>query len=121
MARPHIKNGFPVDLAPLTQESKDWLYYLWEKVSGMRSYQATLDPASVAANTSAEQTFTVSGLTTDDNVVVNKPSVTAGIGIVNARVSAANTLAITFMNSTAGAIDPASEQYEITAIKRDLR
>ena len=73
----------------------------------------TLDAASVAANTSAEQTFTVTGLDTDMFVSVNKSDLDAGLGVVNARVSAANTLALTFMNSTAGAIDAASETYKL--------
>lgn len=80
-------------------------------------YTATIDPAAVAAATSAEQTFTVTGLTTDDIVVVSKPTATAGVGIVNARVSAADTLALTFMNATAGSIDPASETYTIIAFR----
>jgi hypothetical protein len=73
----------------------------------------TLDVASVAANTSAEQTFTVNGLTTDMMVFVNKPDLDAGLVVGNARVSAANTLALTFGNSTAGAVDPASEVYKL--------
>jgi len=73
----------------------------------------SIDVASVAANTTAEQTFTVTGLTTDMMVFVNKPSVSAGLGICNARVSAANTLAITFNNNTAAPIDPAAETYLI--------
>lgn len=80
-------------------------------------YSQSLDPVSVAAATSAEQTFTVTGLATTDKVFVNKPTVTAGVGIVNARVSAANTLALTFMNATAGAIDPAAETYTIIALR----
>lgn len=71
----------------------------------------TIDVASVASATTAEQTFTVTGLTTDMFVAVNKPSLNAGLGVANARVSAANTLAITFVNATAGAIDPASQTY----------
>src|SRR5258708_47872 len=55
-------------------------------------------PIAVAANTTAEQTFTVTGLTTTDVVNVTKPTSQAGLGIVGARVSAANTLAITFID-----------------------
>lgn len=78
---------------------------------------ATIDPASVAAATSAEQTFTVTGLKVGDQVAVSKPTATAGLGIVNARVSAADTLAITFMNATAGAIDAGSETYTILVVR----
>ena len=87
------------------------------EITQIRVYSATINPASIAAATSAEQTFTVTGLTTADKVFVIKPSATAGVGIVNARVSAADTLAITFMNATAGAVDPGSESYTVVAIR----
>lgn len=80
----------------------------------MGEVQVSLNPASVAANTTAEQTFTVTGLVVGDQVIVSKPTLTAGLGIVNARVSAANTLAITFINCTASPIDAAAENYIIT-------
>ena len=81
-------------------------------------YTPTINPASVASATSAEQTFTVTGLQAGDIVVaVNKPTATTGVGIVGARVSAADTLALTFMNSTAGAVDPASEVYTVVVMR----
>lgn len=80
----------------------------------------TLDVASVAANTSAEQTFTVPGLDTSMVVMVNKPDLDAGLVVGNARVSAADTLALTFGNSTAGAVDPASETYKLFWLKPDI-
>jgi hypothetical protein len=79
----------------------------------MRSISAALTPVSVAANTTAEQTFTVAGLPANSQVVVNKPSTTAGLGIGGARVSALNTLAINFVNNTASAIVPPAETYQI--------
>lgn len=88
---------------------------------------ATLSPAAVAANTTAEQTFTVNGLATsatngsvinDVILAINKPTAQAGLGIVGFRVSAANTLAVTFSNNTAGSITPtASEVYSIVAFR----
>lgn len=71
----------------------------------------TIDPAAVATITTAEQNFTVPGLKVGDFVALNKPSLTAGLGIANVRVSAANTLSVTFVNPTAGSIDAASETY----------
>lgn len=74
----------------------------------------TLSPSSVANATTAEQTFTVPGLAVGDFVGVIKPSNQAGLGLVNARVSAANTLALTFANTTAATITPtASEVYQV--------
>jgi hypothetical protein len=80
------------------------------------SYTQTLTPVSVAADTTAEQTFTVAGLVTGQGVVVNGPTPTPGTGIVNARVSAANTLALTFCNVTASGVVPASGSYLITQL-----
>lgn len=77
------------------------------------AYAQTLTPVSVAANTTAEQTFTVTGLVAATPVWVNKPSPTNGLGIVGVRVSAANTLAITYGNVTAAAIVPPAETYRI--------
>lgn len=79
-------------------------------------YSQTLTPASVAAATSAEQLFTITGLEVGERVIVNKPSLSAGIVIGNARVSAANTLAITFGNVTAGALVPIAEAYSVVAL-----
>ena len=78
----------------------------------------TLSPAQVAANTSAEQTFTVNGLQSGDFVSVNKPTAQAGLGIVGARVSAANTLAITFGNYTGSAITPTASQVYLVLVAR---
>ena len=80
----------------------------------------TLSPASVAANTTAEQTFTVAGLQVGDFVEVNKPSVQAGLGIVNTRVSAANTLAITFANNTAAPIVPTASEVHYVCVTRPM-
>src|SRR5437868_15001292 len=83
-----------------------------------RSFTATLSPALVAANTTAEQTFTCTGLVTADAVIVNKPTAQAGLGIVGARVSAADTLAITFSNNTGAGITPtAAEVYKVIAFR----
>lgn len=84
-------------------------------IKGLARFAQSLSPSIVAANTTAEQTFAVTGLAVGDVVIsVNKPTAQAGIGIVGWRVSATNTLAITFCNNTAGGITPtASETYQI--------
>lgn len=80
----------------------------------------TLDVASVAADTSAEQTFTVPGLDTGMVVMVNKPALDAGLAVGNARVSAADTLALTFINATASPINPGSEVYKLFWLKPNI-
>ncbi len=71
----------------------------------------TLTPVSVANSTSAEQTFSMSAVQLGDYVYVNKPSFQAGLSIVNSRVSAKDVIAITYLNTTAATITPASETY----------
>lgn len=76
-------------------------------------YTPTLTPASVAANTTAEQTFAVPGLVAASPVWVNKPSATVGLGIAGVRVSSAGTLAINYCNGSAVAIVPPAETYMV--------
>jgi hypothetical protein len=83
--------------------------------------QAALTPSAVSANTTAEQTFTVTGLQVGDMVAgINKPTAQAGLGIVGMRVSAANTLAITFSNNTAGSITPTAGETYVFQIVRPM-
>lgn len=88
-------------------------------VRAMGILTVTFDPASVASATTAEQTATVPGLRVGDFVVASKPSATAGVGVVNARVSAADTLALTFVNATAGAVNAASETWTVLWFRAD--
>lgn len=86
----------------------------------VRYFTVTLSPAAVAANTTAEQAFTVAGVRADDMVIgVNKPTAQAGLGIVGARVSAENTVQITFSNNTGSSITPtASQSYSIAVLAK---
>jgi hypothetical protein len=78
----------------------------------------TLSPALIVLNTTAEQTFTVNGLLAGDFVTCNKPTAQAGLGIVGCRVSAANTLAITFSNNTEASITPTAAQTYLVLVSR---
>lgn len=76
----------------------------------IRVYTETIDLGSVAVNTSEEEALTVTGVTTDDVIIaVIPPSLEAGLMLGPCRITAADTVALTVMNSTAGAIDHASE------------
>lgn len=79
--------------------------------------QATVDLGSVAANTSEEETATVTGVKSGDIVVVRKPTLEAGIVIADARVSADDTVTMQVINSTAGAIDAASETMDFIVFR----
>lgn len=75
------------------------------------------DMTSVAANTTAERSVTVPGVKVGDFVLVTKPSLSAGLAIETARVSAAGTVQITVSNNTGSAIDPASETLSFLVIR----
>lgn len=86
-------------------------------VTQIRAYSQTITPASVAAAVAAEQTFTVTGLTTADKVVVNPAATGNATAVAAARVSAANTLAVQFVNPTAGALVPGAGTYTVLAFR----
>lgn len=89
-------------------------------LQGIGAFQFTLDPASVNANTTAEETVTVYGLRVGDIVFVNKTSHETGLGVVNARVSADNTLALVLMNNTGSGINEASETWRGVVFRAPL-
>lgn len=86
-------------------------------VTQIRVYSQTITPASVAAATVAEQTFTVTGLTTADKVFVNHAVTGNATGVAGVRVSATNTLAVSYVNPTAGALVPGAGTYQIMALR----
>lgn len=81
------------------------------------AYVLTITPASVAANTSAEQTFTLTGATVKDAVFVSGPSITAGLLLGECRISAADTIAINWGNLTAGGLTPPAGDYFVILCK----
>jgi len=116
----------PPKEAPNPVNAADWLrseLYRWlARLQGLLPkvvvYEASLTPSAVTANTTAEQTFTVTGLVSADTVFVNTPGLTAGTGIVGARVSAADTLALAFANVTGTSKTPKAGTYRIVAMRK---
>lgn len=90
-------------------------------VQSVSVVSVALTPSAVAANTTAEQTFTVPGVVASDVCTsVSKPTAQAGLGIVGVRVTAANTVGITFSNNTAAGITPtAAETYRFVLWRPD--
>jgi hypothetical protein len=75
----------------------------------------TLTPVLITTITSAEQTFTVPGLLTGDQVsnITFQGAWTVLVDIVNTRVVSANTLGVSFQNNTAGSLTPPAGSYLI--------
>jgi hypothetical protein len=79
----------------------------------------TLSPAAVGTGpVVAAQDFTVAGLKTDMLIhIQSQATEQAGLGIVGARVSAANTLTVNFLNTTTAPITPtAASTYFVVGI-----
>jgi hypothetical protein len=86
---------------------------------------AVASPTTPGTLTTAEKTFTLvtaAGsnfqVATTDVVFVNKPTSQAGLGVGNVRVSAGNTLAVTFSGVNATTVTPtASQSYSVVALR----
>ncbi|GII87066.1 hypothetical protein Ssi03_50560 [Sphaerisporangium siamense] len=74
---------------------------------------ATLDFASISAGAIGTHTVTVTGAAAGDKVALGPPAaIEAGL-IWCAYVSAANTVTIRLLNTTGGAVDPASASWKV--------
>lgn len=96
---------------PTANEVYNVTLYRANPVAPMSLLTQAITPTSVAASTTAEQTFTVTGISASTFVYGVKPSATPGLGIVGWRVAGANSVGITFANPTSAAITPPSETY----------
>jgi len=82
-------------------------------------FSASVDPASVAANVSAEQNFTFTGLAAGDIPIgFETPVAMATLQVTAVRVDAADTLVVRATNTTAGAIDIAAGQAVTVTVLR---
>lgn len=95
----------------------EWLSKLQLVFPKISTYEESINLASINATTYSVQTFTVSGLDTDDIIVVNPPSLTSGLYLVSARVSAADTLSLVLYNSTGAPIDEGAGTFKIMACR----
>lgn len=89
--------------------------------SAILTYFSVQTPAAVNANTCVEQALTVTGVLAGSVVFVSKPTTQVGLAVLTARVSAANTIQLTYANPTAGNITPtAGQTYLIVEIRGPL-
>jgi hypothetical protein len=94
-----------------------WLQRLATKLRIVDGYEILWTPSSVSANSTSDQTVTVTGLNLDDMVYVNLPSYVSGVVVAHARVTGANTIAVTFGNVTGGSVTPPAGVYKIMAVR----
>jgi hypothetical protein len=120
MANPTVTNVDGTNIGPNSSTLPDTIQLPTGNIWKSGVFSVTLSPASVAGTTSAEQTFAATGigLLTTDLVVVQKPTSQAGLVLGGSRVSAADTLAINFGNTTASAITPTASEVYVVGVWR---
>ncbi|SRR6266403_1055013 len=91
-------------------------------VQGTFLLNVTFSGASVAANTTAQQTITVPGILVGDQISeIGKATFQAGLIIVVGSVTVANAVSITFGNLTASPIVPtAGDTYTLEVNRPSL-
>lgn len=77
----------------------------------------SLTPSEVSANSTSEQAFTVEGVASNADVVVNGPTQTSGVVMGQAFVSDKDEVTISFVNPTASGVTPASGTYKIRVLR----
>lgn len=82
------------------------------------SVSVSVNPTSIAANSAATTTVTVSGAAVGDLAIANPTGLlTAGITLRYVYVSSADTVAFSFQNLTAAAIDPPALNWRVLVIR----
>jgi hypothetical protein len=77
-----------------------------------------VNPASLAAQTSAETDVTITGVVVGDIVLMNPPeSLEAGLCFSGARVSDDDTVSVRLSNVTGGAVDGASRTWGYLVVR----
>jgi hypothetical protein len=87
-------------------------------ITKILSAAAELDFPSIASQSSANLTITVTGAGTNSVVAVSKADgALTGHIVLEAWVSSADTVTVRALNATAGAIDPATGSYRVTVFQ----
>jgi len=75
------------------------------------------NPASIASGAEGTAVLTVTGADTGDIVFVTARALIAGLAIAEATVTAADTVSVKLVNTTAGALDDAAASYDYILVK----
>ena len=101
-----------------TDSGMKWLETVSRNSIDIRSVDVSINPNNIAANTTAVQNVTITGLKAGDLILkVIKPTHTAGLLVGESLVSAADTLTVQFVNVSTGAINAGAETYTVIYIK----
>lgn len=111
---------------PLYQEDSNDLSYNWvsffnvlrDNTYEIRDFELDIDPPSLSGQGATEVAYTAEEVEVDDAILsFNKPTDSAGYIVTNARAGDGQIF-LTFGNFTGGSIDPGTESYLFTILKR---
>lgn len=111
---------------PLYQEDSNDLSYNWvsffnvlrDNTYKIRDFELEIDPPSLNAQSATEVAYTAVEVEVDDAILsFNKPTDSAGYIVTNARAGD-EQIFLTFGNFTGGSIDPGTETFLFTILKR---
>ena len=114
----------PLEQPPVREDKESvvwnkWFQILTDLQTKIKVYEESVNPGTVAANTTAEVDVTLDNVRSTDIVLsVNKPTHSTGLGVVGMRVKAEDTVSITFMNTTGSGIGPGAENYKIVVLEQ---
>lgn len=122
IGEPPLSSQLPVrdEMASWTKPFGNWFTQIFLSVFGWtRSYTVKLthDFGSIAAQSQATQTVTVSGARSGDAVIVRPTTAVNGI-VMDGTVTADNIVTIRAVNYSAGAIDPVSQVYRVICFQQ---
>lgn len=92
-------------------------------VAQLRAYRASLTPVSFSnwqplfTNLFTTQSFSVSGLTASDVVMIAAPTTTTACGAVGASIPSTDTLVVRFLYATTGACTPPAGIYQVFTVR----
>ena len=122
IGQPPLASALPVreEMATWPKPFGNWFTQIFLSSFGWtRTYTATLthDFGSIAAQSQAKQTVTVTGARSGDAVLVRPTTAVNGI-IMDGTVTADNTVTVRAVNYSSGAVDPASQVYRVIVFQQ---
>ena len=99
----------------------NWVKRIEERLTEYpKTYSQSLTPTvSVAANSTGTEAFTVTGITSGDNLTITQDATAGNVFAISAVASADDTITVTFMNTTGGALTPATGTYKFISVEGD--
>jgi len=87
--------------------------------TGGPALSATVNPASVAANVAVVEAFVVTGVRVGDVVMAFTLPLDVAVAATHAEVTDNDEVSVTFVNPTAGALNPAADTLTVYILRPD--